>query len=101
MGYIAGTVGTQEFTDLVNQFSVYPNPSVSGKTYVGYNLRKHSAVSWEVYNLAGQKMAGSTIQQRNEGSYQEELHTDLPNGMYMVRLTVDGVIATEKLTIQK
>ena len=101
MGYIAGTVGTQDFTDLVNQFSVYPNPSVSGKTFVGYSLRKHSTVSWEVFNLAGQKLAGSAIQERKVGSYQEDINTDLPNGLYMVRLTVDGVTATEKWAIQK
>ena len=100
MGYITGTVGTQEFTDLVNQFSVYPNPSVSGNTFVGYSLRKHSAVMWEVYNIAGQKMAGSMLQQRAAGSYQDEINTDLPNGLYMVRLSVDGIIATEKLTVQ-
>ena len=100
MGYITGTVGTQEFTDLVNQFSVYPNPSVSGKTFVAYSLRKNSNVNWEIYNLAGQKLTGSTLSQRAAGSYQDEITTDLPNGLYMVRLSVDGITATEKLTIQ-
>lgn len=100
MGYIAGTTGTQEFTDLVNQFSVYPNPSVSSRIFVGFNLRKHSSVMWEVYNLAGQKITGSALQKRDAGSYQETITTDLPNGVYMVRLSVDGVTATEKLIVQ-
>ena len=100
MGYIAGTTGTQDFTDLVNQFSVYPNPSVSGRVFVGFNLRKHSSVMWEVYNLAGQKITGSALQKRAAGSYQETITTDLPNGVYMVRLSVDGVTATEKLSVQ-
>jgi hypothetical protein len=100
MGYIAGTTGTQDFTDLVNQFSVYPNPSVSGHIFVGFNLRKHSSVMWEVYNLAGQKITGSALLQRAAGSYQETITTDLPNGVYMVRLSVDGVTATEKLSVQ-
>ncbi len=100
MGYIAGSVGTQEFTELVNQFSVYPNPSVSGDVFIGYKLRKHSSVAWEVFNLAGQKLAGSTPLTRAAGSYQDALSVDLPNGLYLVRLSVDGVSATEKLVVQ-
>ncbi len=100
MGYVNITTGTQDFMELVNQFSVYPNPSVSGNVFVGFSLRKHSSVMWEVYNLAGQKMAGSALQQRSAGSYQETLNANLPNGVYMVRLSVDGVTATEKLTVQ-
>jgi 1,4-alpha-glucan branching enzyme len=100
MGYIAGSTGTQEFTELVNQFSVYPNPSVSGKSFIGYSLRKNSAVMWDVYNLAGQKVGGSALLSRSAGSYQDIISVDLPNGVYMVRLSVDGITATEKLSVQ-
>ncbi|MBL7814619.1 MAG: T9SS type A sorting domain-containing protein [Saprospiraceae bacterium] len=101
MGYIAGSVGTAEFKELVNQFSVYPNPSVSGRTFVGFSLRKNSTVQWEVFNMAGQKMAGSALMSKIQGSYQDELDKELPNGIYTVRLTVDGVTATERLVVQK
>ena len=100
-GYLKGRVGTQEFTELVNQFTVYPNPSVSGKAFVGYSLRKNSVVMWEVYNLAGQKLFGSALQQHQSGNYQDAINADLPSGIYMIRLSVDGVTAAEKLTIQK
>ena len=93
------TSSTPEFAALVNEFIIYPNPSVSGKTFVGYNLSQGGEVAWEVFNLMGQKMAQSLKKNLLAGSYQDELNAALPTGTYMIRLNVNGASATKKLFV--
>ena len=95
-----GTTGTQEFNTLVNDFQVYPTPSVSGQIFVGYNLRSGGEVSWDVFNIQGQQMATSGIKTLTQGSYQDAVQMVLPKGTYIVRLSVNGVSAMQKLIVQ-
>ena len=80
--------------------SVYPTPSVSGRFFVGYSLRKGGEVRYDVLNLQGQIVTGSAAKTVGWGSYQEEITTVLPAGAYLVRLSVNGVTATQKLVVQ-
>jgi 1,4-alpha-glucan branching enzyme len=98
-GYFNYTVGTKEFANEVNEYLIYPNPSVSGSTFIGYSIRNSATVQWEVFNLMGQRMAGSNPVKLQAGSYQDVLNTALPSGQYLVRLTVNGVSDTQKLII--
>ena len=99
-GFILGTVGTKEFAEQAADFQVYPTPSVSGRFYVGYTLRNGGEVQYDVFNLQGQRVTGSAAKVVPSGSHQEEVSAALPTGAYMVRLSVNGVTATQKLVVQ-
>jgi 1,4-alpha-glucan branching enzyme len=98
-GYLNYSVGTKEFANEVNEYQIYPNPSVSGATFIGYNIRNTATVQWDVFNLMGQRMAGSNPTKLQAGSYQEALKAPLPVGQYLVRLTVNGASASQKLIV--
>jgi 1,4-alpha-glucan branching enzyme len=100
-GYFNYTVGTKEFANEVNEYLIYPNPSVSGATYIGYNLRNSAIVQWEIYNLVGQRVGGSNPVKLQAGSYQDALKVSLPSGQYSVRLTVNGASAIQKLVVSQ
>jgi hypothetical protein len=99
-GFVSGTVGTKEFAEQAADFQVYPTPSVSGRFYVGYTLRNSGEVQYDVVNLQGQRVTGSAAKTVSSGSHQEEVSAALPAGAYMVRLSVNGVTATQKLVVQ-
>ena len=99
-GFITGTVGTKEFAEQAADFQVYPTPSVSGRFYVGYTLRNGGEVQYDVFNLQGQRVTGSAAKVVPSGSHQEEVSVALPAGAYMVRLSVNGVTATQKLVVR-
>jgi 1,4-alpha-glucan branching enzyme len=100
-GYFNYSVGTKEFANEVNEYQIYPNPSVSGATLIGYNLRNTATVQWDVFNLMGQRMAGSNPIKLQSGSYQDALKAPLPAGQYLVRLTVNGATESKKLIISQ
>ena len=90
---------TKEFAAEVNDFQIYPNPSLFGTTYVGYNLKKGGDVRWEIINATGQIVATAPTQNRLAGSYQEDISTRLPQGTYWVKLSVNGAISSQKLVV--
>jgi hypothetical protein len=79
---------------------VYPTPSVSANIFIGYNLKKGGNVYWSVYNLMGQQVHSSVNKILPSGSYQDEMKAPLSAGTYLVKLSVNGVIATQKIIIQ-
>jgi 1,4-alpha-glucan branching enzyme len=100
-GYFNYSVSTKEFANEVNEFDIYPNPSVSGSTFIGYNIRNTATVQWDVFNLTGQRVAGSNPVKLQAGSYQDVLSASLPTGQYMIRLTVNGATESKKLIISQ
>lgn len=90
---------TQEFANEVNEFMIYPTPSVSREIFVGYNLKKGGNVQWSVYNLVGQQVYHSPMRTLPLGSYQDDLNISLSAGTYVVKLSVNGVSATQKMVI--
>jgi 1,4-alpha-glucan branching enzyme len=100
-GYFNYSVGTKEFAEEVNEYMIYPNPSVLGTTFIGYNLRNSAAVQWDIFSLTGQRMVGSNPMKLQAGSYQDALKTTLPTGTYLVRLTVNGASDTKKLIMSE
>lgn len=101
-GYVRYTLtGTEEFANQVNEFMVYPTPSVSGNIFIGYNLKNEGDVQWTVYNSIGQQVSASNKKLLPQGSYQDALNMSLSAGTYLVKLTVNGATATKKCVIQR
>ena len=96
-GYVKYTLtATEEFANQVNEFMVYPTPSVSGNIFIGYNLKNGGDVQWTVYNSIGQQISASNKKTLPQGSYQDALNMELSAGTYLVKLTVNGATATKK-----
>jgi 1,4-alpha-glucan branching enzyme len=100
-GYIRfSTTATQDFAEQAHEFKVYPNPSISGNAFIGYNLKNGGAVQWRIFNAIGQEVAASIVQHLTAGSYQEGLKNKLPQGIYLVKLSVNGAIGTTKMIVE-
>jgi 1,4-alpha-glucan branching enzyme len=99
-GFARFSTSLKEFSEQVNTFEVYPNPTTSNTTYIGFNLKNNGMVQWEAFNLLGQKVAGTTPQYKTAGSHQEALNQKLPSGQYLIKLTVNGYSASKKLIVE-
>jgi 1,4-alpha-glucan branching enzyme len=99
-GFISTRTGTAEFAAQATDFQVYPNPSLSGRFYVGFSLKNGGQVKYDVFNLQGQNVYNSATKTVLSGSHQDEITTPLPSGAYFVRLSVNGATATQKLIVE-
>ncbi|MBP6238031.1 MAG: T9SS type A sorting domain-containing protein [Saprospiraceae bacterium] len=100
-------VTVEEFNDennVGNEISNFPNPS-GDLSYVSFKLKKSTVVSLEIKNLNGQvikKIIDNEI--RNYGSYIEPIDLKslhLPDGTYLINLSLDGKIKTERQVVIK
>jgi uncharacterized lipoprotein YddW (UPF0748 family) len=80
----------------------YPNP-FSETTTIRYELKKGGMVNLKVFNLAGSQVANLIQQQQIEGIYETEWRAEnLPNGVYICTLTLDGGAAvSQRLILSK
>ncbi|MEY4936676.1 MAG: hypothetical protein RIS64_3035 [Bacteroidota bacterium] len=100
-GYVPFTVGDEKIVELLNDFQVYPNPSVANNaTYVGYSLKQSADIQWFVLNNIGQVVYQSVAERRTAGSHQESIAKQLAAGTYMIRLKVNGETVTQKWVVQ-
>jgi thiol-disulfide isomerase/thioredoxin len=88
---------------LVEEFGLYPNPVVNGKTRVEFSLKEAAAVTVDVFNLLGKRVYSSGQEMRPFGSHNISLNLEeLPKGTYFTTLSAnDEVIATTKLIIAR
>lgn len=92
-----GTPGiVNDFLDTPNfgitTFSIYPNPVINGKLFIKSNTG--TPVQAQLYNQLGRKLLNTTI----KNDYLNV--STLPKGIYLLKLTVDGVSKTEKIVIK-
>lgn len=89
-------------TDGNISLKAYPNPS-KGETVVNFSVPSTSYTTLEVYNMEG-KMVASLFSQEAAADNQYRLDfngIDLPNGMYVYRLTSNERSVIEKFTIAR
>lgn len=88
--------------ELSNEFgmSVYPNPTNTNTT-VSFDLNNEATVAVNVTDLSGKVVFTTTLGTVN-GSQNVTIDTQsLTNGVYMVNLSVDGAVSTQKLVVRK
>ena len=89
-------------SELANNFgmSVYPNPTNTTST-LSFALNNESDVTVSVTDLTGKVVFTNALGTVN-GTQKVNLDTQaLSNGAYMVNLTVNGVVSTQKLIVRK
>jgi Tol biopolymer transport system component len=87
---VANTVG----------MNVYPNPANSNAT-VSFSLNNEADVNINVTDLSGKVVYTNALGTVN-GTQSVNVNTDaLNSGVYMVNVSVDGTVSTQKLVIRK
>lgn len=80
--------------------NVYPNPANTSAT-ISMELTNEADVAINVSDLAGKVVYSNTLGKVN-GAQKVTVNTDsLTSGVYMVSVTVDGAVSTQKLVVRK
>ncbi len=94
------SVGDQIVNE-VSSLSVYPNPS-QGLTSIGFTLDHAANVRLEVLNGLGQLVSTLSNGQLGEGRHSFSFNAEhAVNGLYLIRLTVDGHSHTQRLLLTR
>lgn len=81
-------------------YEAYPNPS-QGATTFKYQLPKASDVQLDIFNVTGQLVKRICQGTKLAGYHQVLWNADVPNGVYLCRLTSGSYNATKKLIVLK
>jgi len=79
--------------------NVYPNPT-SGNVNITVDLPENEDISVSVYNAMGKQVYLVTNGKVSNGSYSVDLSNEV-DGIYFVRMSVNGAIVTKKLVLNK
>ena len=80
--------------------NVYPNPAQNQATVV-YTINDRSNVILNVYDMVGNKVSSVVNENQSNGKYRAEINTEnLPVGIYLVNLMVNGRSHMQKLSVQ-
>lgn len=89
--------GIEENESNALEATVFPNP-FSNEVKIGFTLRKQSQTTLQIFDQAGQEVYISAIGLLQAGSHQLQwADTDLPAGVYVVKLTAGDEIFTSKV----
>ena len=84
--------------------NLYPNPT-GGMCYLSYEVANTSKVSAAIFDLTGRQVA-SLLNNQIQGSGKQVISFDvtslqLPQGLYMIQLNINGIVKTVKLNVQQ
>ena len=84
------------------QLSVFPNPALDNIS-VSYNLNQSASISFEVYNLVGEKVKTITATKQAAGHHNLNINFSgkLSSGDYLLRLNADGTSEILKFSVTK
>lgn len=85
---------------LVDAFdaNIFPNPN-SGNATLTFNLNTGSKVKVEVYDIIGRHVSTAFDGSMNAGTQKVEV-ASASKGMYLVKLTVDGVSVAKRMSVE-
>jgi len=79
----------------------YPNP-FNPSTKISFSLERNAFTTLRVYNTIGQQVAELVNQELKAGVYEYEFNAqNLPSGVYLYNLTVDGKSQINKMMLLK
>ena len=94
---LATTVGLEE-SSLVSNVKLYPNPS-QGNFNLSFTTAIESDYQIEIVDITGRTVNLNTGETKY-GENQVRFDADLPDGLYMVKIIVEGDISTSRLVIR-
>jgi hypothetical protein len=91
-------VAVNELTEKI-QFEIFPNPC-SGTAYLRYSILDTRYLILELYSIQGIKIKTLLDQLQQPGEYDLEFDvSDLPGGLYFIRMQLGELQATVKLVV--
>jgi len=101
---VSGSSRTEEQGEIPQSVKLnqnYPNP-FNPNTTISYELTEQAEVSLNIYTIVGQKVATLVDGSREAGVHQEVWNaTDMPSGIYIAQLEVNGKVFIRKMTLIK
>jgi len=92
------TAGTTELS-MINSLEVFPNPSTD-VIHLSFNVPSNAESFVELIDLDGKQVLVSEKTQLTEGLVQQELNVSgIPSGSYLVRVYMNGTIATQNVNV--
>lgn len=103
MAHVTLQAGSNHAPDLPLKTSLvrnYPNP-FNPSTQLEYYLEEGSDVSFEVYNLKGQKVDQFNLRNQDKGFHRYTWKPQLGSGTYLIKFTANGRSNTRKVVLTK
>ena len=92
-------VGIREEQIAVKAFNLFPNPS-NGAIFVSYFLNQSMAIETAIYTIDGRKVKTLSSEVEPSGASTKSFQTDLPSGIYILRMNNNGSqLASRLLTL--
>lgn len=100
-GLASSVDGVEERPKRIELSQNYPNP-FNPSTVISYNLPQQGAVSLQVFDMTGRRIAVLAEEFQAAGAYTYEFDaSNLSSGVYMYRLQTSGTVLTRKMTLIK
>jgi len=91
------SISKQNFTLYQN----YPNP-FNPETTIKYALKQKGFVSMKVFSILGKEVSTLVYEEKPAGSYEVKYNAEnLPSGIYLYQLNVNGNIQTKRFILLK
>ena len=84
--------------DLSLGFDVYPNP-LTKSSAVNFNIVKNSFVNIEIVDVKGKMISTLVNKYLQPNSYSVDISSDLPNGIYLLKASVNESVITQKFIV--
>ncbi len=95
---LSDSVQIQRTVDEVQLRSIFPNPARTGAT-VRFAVPQRQKVTLEMYDVLGRRVqVVASGEQEGRREVQVDV-SDLPSGMYFLRLRAEGTVKTERMTV--
>ena len=91
--------GSVSDLSLENMLTVSPNPT-TGLFNINVNLPENEEIAINVFNAMGQEVVSVANGEINRGTYAVDL-TNNANGIYYVKMTINGTVLTKKVVLNK
>jgi len=98
---MVNSVGVNEVAMTEEALSAYPNPT-NNQTNVNFMITTASEVKMSVINMLGDVVMNNNFGTLAAGNYNEVVNfSNMPAGLYLVNLNVNGKVSTLRLTVSK
>lgn len=82
-------------------FQNFPNP-FNPLTRIAYKINKDGFVSLKVFNLVGQVVGALVYENQKAGTYEVDFDaSNLPTGVYLYKLQINGFTSVKRMTVLK
>ena len=99
LNLLNGTTGIADLQNSVSAFNVYPNPATD-LVIINVEVKETANLLIDVSDITGKQVAVISNEKQSAGVMQNQFNTSvLANGNYLIRLSVNGKTATQKLNV--